>query len=199
MSRLLLPLLLGLVTATSLGAQVVSNTSFAAPDGSRVLQQSLVVPATRVELWDAFTTTDGIRNWAAPVVRADFRLGGIWESSYSLKAKIGDPGNIKNRYVSYVPLRMVSIQAIAAPPNFPSRELLAEIVTVIELDSLAARQTRVTISMAGYKTGAGYDTIYRHFEAGNAWSLQKLSERFVKGPVDWPKLLSSPARPGKSR
>ena len=199
MSQTPVLLLLGVIAASSLNAQEVSNTSFSAPDGSRVLQQSLVIPATRAELWAAFTTTEGIRSWAAPVVSADFRLGGIWESSYSLKAKIGDSGNIKNQYLGYVPLHMVAIQAIAAPPSFPSRELLVEIFTVIELDSLAPRQTRVTISMMGYRSGTGFDAIYRHFEGGNAWSLQKLHERFVTGPVEWQKILSAPKQPGALR
>ncbi len=172
-------------------AQDVRDTSYVAPDGSRVLQQSIVVPATRLQLWEAFTTTEGVRSWAVPVAHVDFRLGGIWESTYGLDRKIGEPGNIKNRYISFVPLRMVSIQAIAAPPAFPHRDLLSEIFTVIEFSELAPKQVQVTISMVGYKAGQGYDTLYKHFEAGNAWSLRKLYERFTVGPIDWKKAVAA--------
>jgi len=174
-------------------AQDVRDSSYVAPDGSRVLQHSIVVPATIREIWNAFTTTDGVRSWAVPVASVDFRLGGIWESSYKLDARIGDPGNIQNRFLSFLPPRMIAMQAIAAPPTFPHKELLPEIFTVIELEE-EPKAVRVTISMVGYKAGEGYDAIYRHFAAGNPWSLQKLRSRFVDGPVDWQKTIGTVSR-----
>jgi uncharacterized protein YndB with AHSA1/START domain len=185
-------LLVALVSTTAAGAQEARNTSYTAPEGSRVLQHTIVVPASLREVWDAFTTEDGVRSWAVPVARVDFRLGGIWESSYKLDSQIGDPGNIQNRFLSFLPLRMISMQAIAAPPSFPHQELLPEIFTVIELEEQEEPHgVRVTVSMVGYKSGEGYDVIYRHFERGNPWSLQKLYQRFVDGPVDWQKAIGS--------
>jgi hypothetical protein len=134
-----------------------------------------------------------VRTWAVPVASVDFRLGGIWESSYRLDGQIGAPGNIKNRFLSFVPLRMVSIQAIAAPAGFPHPELLAEIFTVIELSEVEPERVRVTVSMVGYKAGEGYDAIYRHFQGGNAWTLRKLHQRFAEGPIDWNKALKPEA------
>ena len=175
--------------ATAARGQEVRDTSHIAPDGSRVLQQSIVVPATARQVWDAFTTTEGMQTWAVPVVHVDFRPGGIWESAYSLDGRIGAPGNIKNRILSFFPIRMLTFQVVAAPPGFAHAELLPDIVTVIELDELAPSMVRVTESMVGYKSGEGYDTLYRSFEAGNAWSLRKLRQRFIEGPIDWQKAL----------
>lgn len=186
-----LPLLLH--TAT-IAAQEVVNSSYVAPDGSRVLRQSVEVPASVAEVWEALTTTAGVRSWAVPVADVDFRLGGIWESSYRLDARIGDPGNIRNRFISYLPLRMVSIQAIQAPPGFPHADLLPELFTVIELEGLGPNRARVTISGVGYREGEGYDVLHRHFDAGNAWSLEQLRKRFADGPVDWQAVLA-PAAP----
>jgi uncharacterized protein YndB with AHSA1/START domain len=163
----------------------VRDESYVAPDGTRVLRQSLDVPATPRDVWDAFTTTEGVRSWAVPVAHVDFRLGGIWESTYDLDGRIGAPGNIKNQILSYVPLRMVSFQAIAAPPTFPFRDLLKDIFTVVEIDDQSPGLVRVTVSMMGYRTGEGYDTIYRHFAAGNAYSLRQLKRRFVEGRRQW--------------
>jgi uncharacterized protein YndB with AHSA1/START domain len=177
--------LLAAVAITQAGVDDVRDESFLAPDGTRVLRQSLGIPASRQDVWNAFTTTDGVRSWAVPVAQVDFRLGGIWESTYNLDGQIGAPGNIKNRFLSFVPLRMVSFQAVAAPPTFPYRELLENIFTVVEIDDASAGTVRVTVSMMGYASGEGYDTIYRHFEAGNAYSLRQLRKRFVDGPVRW--------------
>jgi hypothetical protein len=68
-------LILALVTATSAPAQEVENTSYTAPDGSRVLQHRVVVPASLAEVWHAFTTAEGVRSWAVPFAHVDFRLG----------------------------------------------------------------------------------------------------------------------------
>lgn len=174
-------------------APAVEETSFTAPDGSRVMQHALVVPAALGDVWQAFTTADGVKSWAVPVADVDFRLGGIWESSYKLDAKLGDPGNIRNRFLAYLPMRLIVIQAISAPPGFPHPELLSDLFTVIELQERGVKEVRVTISQVGYKTGSDYEAIYAHFKRGNPWSLQKLHERFARGPVNWTALLAADA------
>lgn len=183
----MLPLLF---VSAALAAQEVESSTYTAPDGTRVLRHTSEVPASVAEVWEALTTTEGVQSWAVPVAEVDFRLGGIWESSYRLDGQIGDERNIRNRFISYLPLRMVSIQAVQAPPGFPHADLLPELFTVIELEELATDRTRVTISMVGYREGEGYEVLLRHFDSGNAWSLEQLRKRFAEGPVDWHALLS---------
>lgn len=168
-----------------LAGQEVRNTSYLYQDSIRVLQQSVVVPASVADVWAAITTSEGLRSWAVPVAHTDLRVGGIMESSYDPMARIGDPGNIRNRYLSYVPGRMVSFQVISATPGFKYGELLAGIHTVLELDPVDSGRTRVVETMVGYRPGAGYDTLYRHFQWGNDWSLKQLHRRFAVGPADW--------------
>ena len=172
-------------TAAPLAAQEVRNTSFRYQDSIRVLQQSVVVPASAKDVWTAITTSEGLTTWAVPVAQTDLRIGGIMESSYDPKARIGDPNNIRSRYLSFVPGRMVSFQVISATPGFSHGELLAGIHTVLELEPVDSAQTRVIETMVGYRPGAGYDALYKHFEWGNAWSLKQLHKRFAVGPEDW--------------
>jgi uncharacterized protein YndB with AHSA1/START domain len=186
--------------ADSLVAQEVRNTSFVHSDSVRVLQQSVVVPASVADVWAAITTSEGLRTWAVPVAQADLRIGGIMEASYDPKARIGDPANIRSRYLSYVPERMVSFQVVSATPGFKYGELLAGIHTVLELDAVDSGRTRVTETMVGYRPGAGYDTLYRHFELGNAWSLKQLHRRFAVGPAEWTaRQTAKPASKGGDR
>jgi uncharacterized protein YndB with AHSA1/START domain len=167
----------------------VLDTSYDAPDGTRVLRQSLVIPATLEEVWTLLTTSDGLQTWAAPFARIDFKLGGIWESSYRLDANAGDPANIRNRVLAYQPLRMIAIQAIQAPPGFPHPELLPTLWSVIELEPMADRQVRVTVSGIGYRDRPDYAKIYHHFELGNAWTLKQLYKRSTERPTDWTQVL----------
>lgn len=187
-----------LALSAGLGAQApasagppVSDSSYDAPDGTRVLRQSLVVPATVEQIWDALTTSRGLETWAVPFARADFRLGGVWESSYRRDATAGDPANIRNRFIAYQPLRMIAIQAIQAPPDFPHPELLPSLWTVIEIDPIETRRVRVTVSGVGYRSGPDHEAVYRLFERGNAWTLQQLHKRFTDGPIDWASALPS--------
>jgi uncharacterized protein YndB with AHSA1/START domain len=163
----------------------VANTSYAEPSGERSIQLSIDVPATPHETFTAFTTSDGFSSWAVPVAKVEFRIGGYIEASYDAHAKIGDPDNIKNAIVAYVPDRVLVIRNIQAPAEFADHELFQRTVTIIEFTAIDFRRTRVTITNAGYGGGERFDTLYRHFEWGNAYTLHALKKRFEKGPVDW--------------
>lgn len=190
----------GTALSIPLGAQEVRNSSYVYQDSLRVLQQSVIVPGSVPDVWTAIATAEGLRTWAVPVAQADLRIGGIMESSYDPRAKIGDPGNIRSRYLSYVPGRMVSFQVVSATPGFKHGELLAGIHTVLELEPVDSGRTRVVETMVGYRPGEGYDTLYKHFEWGNAWSLKQLHKRFAVGPADWTALRAEkPAAKGGDR
>lgn len=163
----------------------VSNSSFVEPGGDRALQLSIDVPATPEEVFAAFTTSEGFRSWAAPVAKVDLRVGGMIESSYDAKARIGDPNNIRNQILAYVPGRLLVIRNVQAPSGFADPEYFGKTVTIIELTPLAPRRTRVTLTNAGYGAGERFATLYRHFEWGDAYSLAELRKRFEKGPTDW--------------
>lgn len=163
----------------------VANSSYVEADGDKVLQLSIVVKATPAQVWRAFTTGEGYREWVAPVAQIDLAVDGMIEASYSATAKIGDPGNIKNRIVAYVPERMLAIRNVQTPKSFPHGDLFAKVSTTIELEDLGQGRTRVQITAVGYGKEPGFDVLYRHFEWGNAYSLNELKNRFDTGPIDW--------------
>ena len=181
-----LALLAGAVQAQSLkDYPEVVDTSFVQADGGKVLKIALLVPAGRQAVWDRFTTAEGYKAWATPVAHISQGLGGMIEASYDAKASVGDPKNIKNQIVAWSPQRMLAIKNVQAPPDLPGRKEFGEIVTIMEFEDAPGGATRVTLSAIGYKPGEPYDTLYKHFSWGNAYSLMKLKESFVKGPIDW--------------
>jgi uncharacterized protein YndB with AHSA1/START domain len=184
--------LCSLVSAPALAAERtwrefkdVSNTSFTEPSGDRSIQLSVDVPASPHDAFTAFTTTEGFASWAVPIAKVELRIGGYIEASYDPEGKIGDADNIKNQIDAYVPDRLLVIHNIRAPAGFADPELFQRTVTVIEFIALGSRHTRVIITNAGYGTGDRFDTLYRHFEWGDAYTLHELRSRFEKGPVDW--------------
>ena len=163
----------------------VTNTSFVEPDGDRSLQLFIDVPAPPHDVFAAFTTSEGFSSWAAPVAKIDFRVGGMIEASYDPHARIGDPDNIRNAIVAYIPDRLLIIRNLHAPAGFVNASLFQKTVTIIELTPVNAKAPRVTLTNAGYGPGAGFDDVFSHFEWGNAYTLHELRARFINGPVDW--------------
>lgn len=163
----------------------VSNTSFTEPSGDRAIQLSIDVPAPVHDVYAAFTTTSGFGSWAVPVTRVDLRVGGFMESSYDANAKIGDPDNIRNQILAYVPERLLVIRNVHAPMALADAELFQRTVTAIEFVALDAAHTRVTMTNAGYGAGDAFAKLYRNFEWGDAYYLSELRKRFEHGPVDW--------------
>jgi uncharacterized protein YndB with AHSA1/START domain len=164
----------------------IADCSRTEASGVRTLCAEALVPAPAASIWPLLSTSEGLRSWAAPVAAIDLRIGGIWEASYRSDARLGDPANIRNRVLSFLPERMLSIAVDSAPPGFPHADLVRTVWTVIELAPVSATQTRVRVSMTGYGAGDGYDALYAMFEQGNALTLSKLRERVVTGrPADW--------------
>ena len=179
-------------------ASAVNDSSFVVPDGERVLELSIVVPAPIDAVWALFATTEGWTSWAAPVGRVDARVGGVIESSYDPAAALGSSATIRNEIVALVPRRLLVIRNVQAPPNAPfDAPTFQRLQTALRFDSVDAANTRVTLDNAGYREGALYDGVYRHFLVGNKWTLEQLQRRLVAGPVDWAKMLAPPKREAK--
>ncbi|MDK9698627.1 MAG: SRPBCC domain-containing protein [bacterium] len=170
--------------AFTLPDSVVKNTSFQHATG-KLLQHEAVIPTSVKEVWNAFTTTEGLRSFVAPVVEIDFRVGGVWEASYDPTHRIGDTTNIQNEVLSFVPERLLSIRIKRTPPGFPNPEVAAKIATVIEFHPIDANNTKVIISMCGWEAKPEFDKVYQLFAWGNGETLKNLYRRFVEGPLRW--------------
>ena len=162
----------------------VSNTSYVDAAGQRALQLSMDIPAPPHAVFEAFATSEGFKSWAVAVARVDLRTGGEIESSYDAKAAIGDPNNIRNQIVTFIPDRLLVIRNIQAPKGFAGQGEFQKTVTVIEFEPIASGGTRVRLTNTGYGSSPEAQTVYGHFEWGNAYTLAELKKRFEKGPID---------------
>ncbi|MCC7267073.1 MAG: SRPBCC domain-containing protein [Caulobacteraceae bacterium] len=162
----------------------VENTSFTEPNGDKVMQLSIVAPAPRAEVWKAFATSEGYSSWATPLAAVDLEVDGMIETSYQADARLGAPDNIKNQITAYVPGRMLALRNVQSPPGFPGPKF-REIAVIVELEDAGPGTTKVTLTGVGYKSAPDFQTLYGHFEWGNAYSLAELKKRFETGPVDW--------------
>jgi hypothetical protein len=90
---------------------------------------------------------------------------------------------------------MFAIRNVQAPPKAPfDVPTFQSLHTVVLVDPVDERRTRVSFVQPGYRAGEPWDTVYKHFAWGNAWTLEQLKARFEKGPVDWKKKADEAAK-----
>jgi hypothetical protein len=135
----------------------IDDTSFTEPNGDRVIRLSVEAAAPSEDVWRALTTADGWKSFSVAFAVVDMKVGGIIETSYNPKAQPGDPDNIKNEIVAYVPGRILV-------PHGKDKTL-------------------VTLTAVGYRPGEAYDDLLKKFQWGDAYTLDKLRQRFEPHPA----------------
>lgn len=191
MTKILLPAAVILValahgqTGDDTHSRQIKNTSFVTASGERVLRHEVVVNAGLPEVWNALTTSEGLMSFMAPMVRVELKTGGAFESNYRVGSKPGDPDNIHNQVLSYVPMEMFSIK-VGLTKQFPQRPREAgTLFSVLNFQDFGDRHVRVTESMLGWGEGADWNQVYELFNRGNAYTLGQLARRFDQGPIVW--------------
>jgi uncharacterized protein YndB with AHSA1/START domain len=142
----------------------------------------VVVPASLDQVWQAFTTPEGLVTWLTPAAKVELRLGGPWEADFP-GGKTGG-GTI----LSFLPHEMLAVAALA-PERFPTvrRERTQ---AIFRFEPVDAGHTRVRLAQIGWQSGAEWDQAFAYLSKGNAQLLASLRERFTKGPIDWQALMA---------
>ncbi|MEP3226450.1 MAG: SRPBCC domain-containing protein [Parasphingorhabdus sp.] len=161
-------------------APEITELEIAGSNNQTILQNVAVISSPVADVWAAFATEDGYKSWAVPVAFVDFRVGGVFETSYNPEAKKGDPANIKNEILAYIPEQLLVLKNIQAPPGFASREILDRLVSVFQFEALENGQTKITISGIGYGPDEESQRLVKFFKAGNSWSLGELTKMLAK-------------------
>ncbi|HLJ49032.1 MAG TPA: SRPBCC domain-containing protein [Bryobacteraceae bacterium] len=145
----------------------------------------VTVPARRAEVWQAFTTSEGLSTWLTPGAVVELQKGGEWTAHFP-GGKTGG-GTI----LSFVPEEQLTMAALA-PEAFPT--VRAERTTARFEFSVEGDATRVRLIQTGWKSGPEWDKAYNYLAQGNVQLLETLRQRFVSGPIDWEKEWGLPKK-----
>ena len=153
----------------------------------RAVHKEVVVSAPLDEVWNAWTTRDGVRTFFAPDANVDARSGGPFEIFFNPYAQPGQKGADDMRFLAVEPRRMISF-TWNAPPSLPVVRQQRSVV-IVRFKTLDARKTEVALHHVGWGEGDEWTRAYEYFD--NAWGrvLAKLQQRFESGPVDWEPVL----------
>jgi uncharacterized protein YndB with AHSA1/START domain len=152
----------------------VRNTSMLDAQGSRVLQLSIDLDAPAKAVWDAFMDGPTVRRWSAALAEIDLRQGGTMEEAYDAKAKVGDPDNIRHEIIAYVPGQIAIFRNTNAPSQLEGRELYKRVVTILQVQELGGRRSRLKVTQTGFSQGPVFDKLYAFFSEDDAELMQSL-------------------------
>ncbi len=153
----------------------------------KTIDLEVVVKAPVQKVWQAWTTSDGIKTFFAPDAHVDLRVDGPFEIFINPYAPPGQKGADGMRIIGFQTERMLSF-TWNAPPDLPEARQQRTIV-ILRFEPLGDEQTRVTLHHVGWGEGGEWDKAFAYFSEAWPHVLQNLQDRFTKGPKDWTQWL----------
>jgi len=149
----------------------------------RILVKETLVPAALDEVWNAWTTTEGVKTFFSSKAKVELAVGGYFEIYFLLDAPYGSQGSEGCRVLSYLPMEMLSF-SWNAPLEFGELREKHTIV-VLRFEELEPGKVRVVLSQHGWGKGEEWDKLYDYFNKAWSYVLGNLKKRFAAGPIDW--------------
>jgi uncharacterized protein YndB with AHSA1/START domain len=149
----------------------------------RAIVKEVVVKATPEQVWQAWTTVEGIKSFFAPGARIEAKSMGLFEIHMNPFAADGLKGADDMRYLALQEPKFLSF-TWNAPPHLAEARKQRTIVTV-RITPVDATTTKVVLNHSAFGDGGEWDKTYDYFN--NAWGrvLANLKKRFDEGPIDW--------------
>lgn len=169
-------LLLGVSVACQAPAQKLDRNIFI----------ETVLDVSVPEVWETFTTEEGLESFLAPECHIDLRVGGLLDIYFYPDAPAGQRGAEGMRIMSVEPNKMLSF-TWSNPRDFPEIQGQWTHVTLKFFPAGSRHNmTRLVLIHDGWGDGEIWDQAYRYFV--RAWRdeiLFRLHYRFDRGPVNW--------------
>ncbi len=148
----------------------------------RDLRKDIIVPASRDQVWAAWTTSEGLKSFFSPAAEIELRVGGKFEIQFLLEAPYGQRGSEDCFILSYLPPEMLSFEWNAPPTFGKLRDKRTHVV--LHFREIEPGKTSVELAHLGWGEGEEWDKLFEYFD--RAWDtvLANLRKRFIDGPLE---------------
>ncbi len=116
------------------------------------LTASALLNASRKEIWDAWTTPQGIRSFLAPDCKIDLRVRGAYEIYFDPQAAPKDRGSIGSIILAIQPMEILSF-SWCNPPSLPKIRWQYTHVSIY-IHEINNNQRQVILLQDGWGTGS---------------------------------------------
>lgn len=153
-------------------------------DGSTTLVHEVVVDAKADAVWEAVSTAEGWRTWAVPYAQMAADEPDVLVTSYAATAT--DASSIRQQFTGRVSGKRISFRTVKAPEGFPHFETYRLVTSTFELTPQGDKRTAIRLTATGFADSDPGRELLGFFREGNRISLERLRQRFVDGPMQWP-------------
>ena len=152
------------------------------------IEVETVVNASLEDVWQAWTTNEGTQSFFSKKTNVKLEIGGPFELFFDTAKPEGSQGSENCRFLSYIPMEMLSF-SWNAPPKFEHARGRHTWV-VIRFEQLGPRQVKVKLTHLGWDEMKSahpnhadeWDQVYDYFAKAWPYVLENLKKRFDDGP-----------------
>ena len=179
------------IAAAICSALLLCACSAPAPQ-ERMITETITVKAGIADVWNAWTTTEGIKSFFAPDANVEARVGGPFQIYMDPFAPPGMKGADDMVFLAVQDKKMISF-TWNAPPSLPEARKQRTVV-IVRFVSRGDLLTDVTLNHVGWgEPAADNEWGKAHDYFTKVWPnvLKNLKKRFDDGPVNWKPWLDS--------
>ncbi len=129
-------------------------------------------------MWAAFVTKEGQESWNVAHAEVDLKVGGKMRTHYDPKGVIGDPGTIEQTILAFEPNQLLAVQVTGSPANFPFKEAVRKMWTVVHFEDAGPGRTRLRVVGVGYGDDDESRKLKAFFAKGNEYTIKMLQAKF---------------------
>jgi uncharacterized protein YndB with AHSA1/START domain len=143
----------------------------------KIVRKEAYIPATREELWHAWTTTEGVTSFFAPRAKIELAVGGEYECYFNDSKPAGLQGSEGCKVLAFWPMDYITF-SWNAPSEFGElRDHHTKVV--VEIDRHNETHYRMLLTHMGFGSGEDWDKVVAYFEEVWPIVLQRLHDKFT--------------------
>lgn len=142
------------------------------------------IDATLDDVWQQWTTENGLASFFAPVVRFDLKVDGPFEMLFNPDQPEGQRGAEGMRILAIEEKKLLSF-TWSAPPKYPDIRKQRTFV-IVTFEKVDEKKTKVWLRNLGYGFSKQWMDALEYFRV--AWGkvvLPRLKYSLEVGPIDW--------------
>lgn len=175
-------------TAIPLGPWALALTILTASlpaqaDEPRILRKEVVVKGTPKQVFDLWTTSDGIAKFFSSESKIELRIGGPFDIYMNMKEpdKQGKRGAEGARILAYIEPELLAFTWGFPPAVESLRYAGAKTQVVLQFIPLDEGRVRVKFAQLGWQEGPDWDKGYEYFDKAWSYVLNQLKDHLETG------------------
>ena len=165
------------LAALTIGTSLLAHASTPEP-----IRHSVTIKASQADVWQRWTTDDGLRTFFSRASNIDLQVGGDYEILFFPDNPPGERGAEGTKIMALEPPYRLAFDW-SAPPAWPEQRVQR---TMVEIRLVASgADTVVILTHAGWGDGKQWQEVRDYFDVAWVRILARLNDSFEAGPVNW--------------